>query len=888
AGNEAAFRAVPAADVKQADFYSVSPFDGSNPNEMYVSANENTLGQLDVTVVENGTGIASTVASAVEVLETFSVTPSVTNCAQASITLSQTASGFSLGSNNYLDGETVTADIVNPCGAPDKEFLGWSVNGGALQGVGQTTGFTFSVDQNTTLEAVFGDIGQVTIDTAVVGSATATVTLNPASPVFIGTNVEATYANAEPGNTFIEWRFNGVGIGNTNPINFNAAQNGTLTAVFTGAGFTVTTAVQGSATATVTLNPPQPALGYPGGTVVTATTSGEAAGECFQNWTQDGVDTGDTDTSYQFTVNANTTVTAVYAPCVAAPTITNITPNNAWIFGGVVARIDGTNLGNLTSVTVGGVEVFPWDVTATSIEIAIPENTSSTADTFQVGVVVTNASGSASTTFTYKNVETVDGVTTDAFILGAAPINPAAFAFRVGPVATGTVDIPQLNTVADRVFGLTQVTSTNGADLGTDVIPSGDAINGVLDFAIHLYQEVAVRQNTPVAPAALFSDISSDLVDFNTPIDPTTGQQVASTPLLLSFPLDGTALTNALVEEGVTVWGIATEYDYVADTTDVVLGAGGDIDFNTKQLTPIVKYQSTILNDEVDPDASTGADGAEPDMVMEARLYSLNAFSLRQNAVLPEAVTDGVRLQDTTGTIVFDNLTGGADFTVVSPRGGLAWIDKVEYVLTGTNTVVATQQLDRVPASNRGTAEVPDEFALDLTAPSVTQAGIVDIRIYLEEDAQPAITLERVLEYQAEVQPPTPNFLLLILGLLVAILGLAAGGNSGGGGGGPCFIATAAYGTPMATDIDALRAFRDTVLLDNAMGTAMVDAYYRVSPEIANVVAQSPVLAAAVRMVLVPVIFLSKMALALPGVSMVFTLAMMSVWYLRRRLRRQA
>ena len=101
------------------------------------------------------------------------------------------------------------------------------------------------------------------------------------------------------------------------------------------------------------------------------------------------------------------------------------------------------------------------------------------------------------------------------------------------------------------------------------------------------------------------------------------------------------------------------------------------------------------------------------------------------------------------------------------------------------------------------------------------------------------------------------SILLLILGSL-GILGLAEGG-------GPCFIATAAYGTPMAAEIDTLRAFRDTWLLTNPAGTAFVDFYYRVSPALADQVAQHPVLGAAVRAILLPVLLASNLMMTLPG-----------------------
>jgi len=90
--------------------------------------------------------------------------------------------------------------------------------------------------------------------------------------------------------------------------------------------------------------------------------------------------------------------------------------------------------------------------------------------------------------------------------------------------------------------------------------------------------------------------------------------------------------------------------------------------------------------------------------------------------------------------------------------------------------------------------------------------------------------------------------------------------SSGGGGGGGCFIATAAYGTPMAAEIESLRAVRDTYLMDTALGTAFVDAYYRISPPIAGVVAESRVAKAVVRAALAPVMAVSGWTMAAPDV----------------------
>ena len=63
----------------------------------------------------------------------------------------------------------------------------------------------------------------------------------------------------------------------------------------------------------------------------------------------------------------------------------------------------------------------------------------------------------------------------------------------------------------------------------------------------------------------------------------------------------------------------------------------------------------------------------------------------------------------------------------------------------------------------------------------------------------------------------------------------------------PCFIATAAYGTDTAQEINILREFRDKILLQNSLGAQFVSFYYKNSPPIAGFIAQHNVLRVIVR-----------------------------------------
>jgi hypothetical protein len=68
---------------------------------------------------------------------------------------------------------------------------------------------------------------------------------------------------------------------------------------------------------------------------------------------------------------------------------------------------------------------------------------------------------------------------------------------------------------------------------------------------------------------------------------------------------------------------------------------------------------------------------------------------------------------------------------------------------------------------------------------------------------------------------------------------------------GGCFIATAAYANPTAEQLDVLRGFRDGVLLESAVGSQVVDLYYRLSPPIADFISGNSFLRTVVRELLV-------------------------------------
>ena len=116
--------------------------------------------------------------------------------------------------------------------------------------------------------------------------------------------------------------------------------------------------------------------------------------------------------------------------------------------------------------------------------------------------------------------------------------------------------------------------------------------------------------------------------------------------------------------------------------------------------------------------------------------------------------------------------------------------------------------------------------------------------------------------------------------------------GSSGGGGGACFIATAAYGSPIEPHVKLLREFRDRILLTNNIGRSFVGLYYTYSPPIADFIASHDAMRLVVRWSLLPVVGVSWMSLnigPLPALILMFVVGfgLIGLAGFKRKLRKR-
>ncbi len=572
-------------------------------------------------------------------------------------------------------------------------------------------------------------------------------------------------------------------------------------------------------------------------------------------------------------------------------TVTGITPSTGWMFGGAIAVVSGSGFldgDGVPTVTFGSTVANILEATNTELYVQIPASGTPIPlagdGAFVVDVTVERvdlkSAAILNDAFTYHSYITDAGITTTAAVLTGGV---GTIGIKVAGGTDASLSIPSASGTADiNVLAMAFNTGSLSA-FNTGSIPpavNGTVAAGSLTFSTHLYEDNPVFNTGTII-------INTGSIGTNTGTIPSlvAGQSTLTeitasaiyppdAPALLSAPLNAVKLTGADIATG-QVAAITRKSSAGAPPTALdyaTPSATASLDIGSGEF-----YSSQLLSANVTGDPGTALVNVGYTGLGTMQVFTdtdLTAFFNFDEIVL----TLQVIKQGTTVPVDIDGpLVPGDIIVVTSDTGGLGFVASSNIIEVAKGAAPAGLELTVVPGAE-------DAFTVRLAIPTGATGvnGTVDLNIFLPTDVgTPTFSIVAAIEVATDPEDPTPSILPLILAALAALLL----GGDGGGGGGPCFIATAAYGTPMAAEIETLRALRDTYLLDNAIGTALVDTYYRVSPAIADVVAQSPVLAAVVRLLLLPVVMLSNIALASPALTALFAFMGGTLIIGRRRTR---
>ncbi|MCL0033803.1 S8 family serine peptidase, partial [Thermodesulfovibrionales bacterium] len=256
-------------------------------------------------------------------------------------------------------------------------------------------------------------------------------------------------------------------------------------------------------------------------------------------------------------------------------------------------------------------------------------------------------------------------------------------------------------------------------------------------------------------------------------------------------------------------------------------------------------------------------------VITSAVLDPTNALPIPMTATFSEPVTNftATDITVTNGKVTPGSFTGtGANynFTVTPTDEGLVSVD-----------IAATVAIDTAGDSN--IAAPTFSITFDSIAPSVTINPVTTPTTIATQtltgtmEAGATVTLSSATAAFGDITTPTATAWSVVTTLAEGLNVITATATDAAGNKrtatayiifvplivapeNGCFIATAAFGTPLAEEIDILREFRDEYLLTNELGQKFVALYARHSPALAEFIAEREWAKEVVRVALWPLV----------------------------------
>jgi hypothetical protein len=230
----------------------------------------------------------------------------------------------------------------------------------------------------------------------------------------------------------------------------------------------------------------------------------------------------------------------------------------------------------------------------------------------------------------------------------------------------------------------------------------------------------------------------------------------------------------------------------------------------------------------------------------------------RQKTLVPKDRANEINKKgEVTISIPYQGVSTDTALTVARPTslpssGGLCFIDAYQEITLSNGTILikpARVSLSYPDADNNGIVD----------GTTIPEATLIIYR-YDEVDGKWEPLPNQIIEPDNNIiSGLAPDFSIFGIAGTPVPGGEILTGSSGMGSTSNwrCFVATAAYGTPLAQEVCILREFRDRYLITHLPGNIFVQAYYRLSPPLAQIIARSEILRTVTRIILKPVIWLA-------------------------------